>query len=136
MVRNRTGNLFEVWLVYDLGLFMNPLEVLAMLRWTQFKRPQHIVTVATMLLAISMAAVPCQRAFALIRGGEGNSPIPDPGWPKGAAAIFNNPARIAYWIGLPYSGGQGLPTGGGEVRRTGKGNPDVVHSAQNVRLHR
>lgn len=75
-----------------------------MLRWTQLERPQHAT--ATMLLAIAMAAVPFQTAFALITGGEGNSPVADPGWPKGAAVIFNNPARIAWWEGPPFGGGQ------------------------------
>jgi protocatechuate 3,4-dioxygenase beta subunit len=39
-------------------------------------------------------------------GGEGNKPIRDPGWPKGAAAIFNTQARIAWWEGPPLGGGQ------------------------------
>ena len=64
-----------------------------MLQNKQFKTPQHVLTVATLLLALAIAAVPGQRAFALITDGEGNDPIPDPGWPTGAAAIFNNPAR-------------------------------------------
>ena len=59
-----------------------------------------------MLLAMTMTAVPLQTAFALITGGEGNSPLHDPGWPNGAAAIFNNPARIAWWEGPPFGGGQ------------------------------
>jgi hypothetical protein len=46
------------------------------------------------------------QAFALITGGEGNTPLPDPGWPKGAAAIFNVTARIAWWEGPPFGGGQ------------------------------
>jgi hypothetical protein len=45
-------------------------------------------------------------AFALITGGTGNDPIRDPGWPAGAADIFNNPARVAYWEGPPFGGGQ------------------------------
>ncbi len=45
-------------------------------------------------------------AFALITGGEGNTPITDPGWPKGAAAVFNSPNRIAWWEGPPFGGGQ------------------------------
>ena len=45
-------------------------------------------------------------APALITGGEGNGPIADPGWPKGAYAIFNNPGRIAWWEGPPFGGGQ------------------------------
>ena len=59
-----------------------------------------------MLLAMATAAVPSRQAVALITGGEGNRPIADPGWPKGAAVIFNNPARIAWWEGPPFGGGQ------------------------------
>ena len=62
--------------------------------------------VAALWLAVAIAAVPFQQAFALITGGEGNRPIADPGWPKGAAAIFNNQARIAWWEGPPFGGGQ------------------------------
>ncbi len=42
----------------------------------------------------------------MITGGEGNRPVTDPGWPKGAAAIFNIPGRIAWWEGPPFGGGQ------------------------------
>jgi hypothetical protein len=57
-------------------------------------------------IAVTVFIVPSPRAFALITGGEGNEPISDPGWPAGAAAIFNNPARVAWWEGPPYGGGQ------------------------------
>ena len=53
-----------------------------------------------------ITVVPFQTAFALITGGEGNRPITDPGWPKGASVILNNPARIAWWVGPPFGGGQ------------------------------
>src|SRR6516225_4263623 len=61
-----------------------------------------------LLLSLSIVAVAIvsPQAFALILGGEGNSPVADPGWPKGAAAIFNVKARIAYWEGPPFGGGQ------------------------------
>lgn len=45
-------------------------------------------------------------ALALIEGGEGNDPIRDPGWPVGAAGIFNFSGRVAYWVGPPLGGGQ------------------------------
>jgi hypothetical protein len=77
-----------------------------MLRCTPFQSPRRAITAATILLAITTAVVPVQTAFALITGGEGNTPRDDPGWPKGAAAIFNNPARIAWWAGPPFGGGQ------------------------------
>ncbi len=63
-------------------------------------------TGAGVLLALAMMASHFQPAFALITGGEGNSPLPDPGWPNGAAEIFNHPGRIAYWEGPPFGGGQ------------------------------
>src|SRR5262245_53526490 len=59
-----------------------------------------------LILAAAIVAVPVQEAFALITGGVGNNPIGDPGWPNGAAAIFNVQARIAYWEGPPFGGGQ------------------------------
>jgi hypothetical protein len=59
----------------------------------------------SLLTAIVMAVL-APPAFALITGGEGNAPIRDPGWPKGAAAIFNVQARIAWWEGPPFGGGQ------------------------------
>ncbi|HLW64138.1 MAG TPA: carboxypeptidase-like regulatory domain-containing protein [Gemmataceae bacterium] len=58
------------------------------------------------ILCASVIFITNSPAFALILGGEGNSPVADPGWPKGAAAIFNVKARIAYWEGPPFGGGQ------------------------------
>jgi len=83
-----------------------------MLRRTQFPTPgrgqrrQHVLAATTIVLAITLAAIPFNAALALITGGEGNSPVTDPGWPKGAAAIFNNSSRIAWWVGPPFGGGQ------------------------------
>ena len=59
-----------------------------------------------LLLAAAIVAIPLQQALALIIGGVGNSPLRDPGWPEGAAVIFNTPARVAYWEGPPFGGGQ------------------------------
>jgi hypothetical protein len=53
-----------------------------------------------------LAAITSQSARAAIMGGEGNQPIADPGWPQGAAVIFNHPSRIAWWEGPPFGGGQ------------------------------
>ena len=75
-------------------------------RWTQCPTRQRLLAAATMLLATTIALMPAQTAVALITGGVGNEPVGDPGWPKGAAAIFNHPGRIAYWEGPPYGGGQ------------------------------
>ena len=58
------------------------------------------------LLATAITSLVSPPAFALISGGEGNTPINDPGWPKGAAAIFNTQSRIAWWEGPPFGGGQ------------------------------
>jgi hypothetical protein len=70
------------------------------------RRRRRVLIAATGLLAAAISAVPFQDAVALITGGEGNKPITDPGWPKGAAAIFNHPGRIAWWEGPPFGGGQ------------------------------
>ncbi len=45
-------------------------------------------------------------AWALITGGTGNTPVPDPGWPAGALTIFNTTSRVAFWEGPPFGGGQ------------------------------
>lgn len=58
-----------------------------------------------LVLALFLVAVP-REASALIRGDVGNTPVNDPGWPKGAASIFNNPGRIAWWEGPPFGGGE------------------------------
>ncbi len=58
------------------------------------------------LLSTLLVTVPFGEALALISGGIGNAPIRDPGWPQGAAAIFNVTARIAWWEGPPLGGGQ------------------------------
>lgn len=60
---------------------------------------------APLAAAVILAAYP-QVSLALIIGGEGNSPLDDPGWPTGAAAVFNTRARVAWWEGPPFGGGQ------------------------------
>jgi len=58
-------------------------------------------------LLIALLTVACSgESFADISGGAGNTPVPDPGWPKGAEAIFNHKGRIAWWEGPPFGGGQ------------------------------
>jgi hypothetical protein len=59
-----------------------------------------------MLLAMALVVALVQTAVALIMGGEGNQPVGDPGWPKGAAAVFNIPGRVAWWEGPPFGGGE------------------------------
>jgi hypothetical protein len=59
------------------------------------------------LVLCTVTVALCSReAFGLIMGGEGNKPVADPGWPTGAAAIFNTKSRIAWWEGPPFGGGQ------------------------------
>src|SRR5207253_8466570 len=62
--------------------------------------------VIVVMSALAIIAVRSQPALALIFGGVGNKPINDPGWPAGAAVIFNSASRIAYWVGPPLGGGQ------------------------------
>jgi hypothetical protein len=57
-------------------------------------------------LAIAFCLFDAWNAYALIQGGEGNKPVSDPGWPAGAAAVFNTKHRIAWWEGPPFGGGQ------------------------------
>src|ERR1700738_762726 len=59
-----------------------------------------------LLLSTAMMAVIPREVFALIEGGGGANLVADPGWPTGAAAIFNVPSRIAFWVGPPFGGGQ------------------------------
>ena len=61
---------------------------------------------STGLLILILVAVAPPEVFALISGGEGNKPIPDPGWPRGASVIFNHAGRVAWWEGPPLGGGQ------------------------------
>src|SRR5207253_2308670 len=62
--------------------------------------------VIVVMSALAIIAVRSQPALALIFGGVGNKPINDPGWPAGAAVIFNSASRIAFWVGPPFGGGQ------------------------------
>ena len=62
--------------------------------------------ITTGFLITILAVASPREAFALIRGDAGNKPVSDPGWPKGAAAIFNHTGRIAWWEGPPFGGGQ------------------------------
>src|SRR5207302_6400553 len=59
-----------------------------------------------LLLSAAIAAVTSPEAIALITGGVGNTPVQDPGWPTGAASIFNVASRLAWWEGPPFGGGQ------------------------------
>ena len=82
------------------------MTTLIMLRSIRHEPSRRWPSPGTILLAVAMVFVLVPRAVALITGGEGNAPIADPGWPKGAAAIFNTKARIAWWEGPPFGGGQ------------------------------
>jgi hypothetical protein len=57
-------------------------------------------------LTVAMLAGLVSEVRALIVGGVGNEPMRDPGWPQGAAAVFNVQERIAFWEGPPFGGGQ------------------------------
>jgi hypothetical protein len=77
-----------------------------MLKRSKSQLSCHGCGMVAFLLAVATLTVLCQPTSALIIGGEGNEPIRDPGWPTGAAAIFNHPARVAWWEGPPFGGGQ------------------------------
>jgi hypothetical protein len=63
----------------------------------------RVLAVSTSLLLLALCT---HEACALITGGEGNDPLNDPGWPQGAAAVFNVTERVAYWEGPPFGGGE------------------------------
>ena len=56
--------------------------------------------------ALLIVLLGVQPVWALIMGDVGNSPVQDPGWQVGAEAVFNVSARIAWWEGPPFGGGQ------------------------------
>jgi hypothetical protein len=58
------------------------------------------------IVGMALVAITASPVFALITGGAGNEPIRDPGWPKGAAAVFNVTSRVAWWEGPPFGGGE------------------------------
>src|SRR4051794_15975988 len=75
--------------------------------WLSARLPEVTVnTIRTGFLITILASVAPTDALALITGGKGNERITDPGWPAGAAAIFNHTGRIAWWEGPPFGGGQ------------------------------
>src|SRR5216110_2115378 len=45
-------------------------------------------------------------ASALILTGRGNQPVHDAGWPKGALEVSNLKARVGWWEGPPFGGGE------------------------------
>lgn len=55
--------------------------------------------IAQLGIAASILIIVAPEASALREGGVGNAPFRDPGWPAGAAVVFNTPWRIAYWHG-------------------------------------
>lgn len=69
------------------------------------RRPQYSANLAAYVAAALFLLSP-QTVQALIEGGTGNEPLRDPGWPQGAAEIFNHPGRVAHWVGPPFGGGQ------------------------------
>src|SRR6185312_8221519 len=83
-----------------------PRELKTMLRWIQQQARRQALGAVTMLLAMVMVGGLVHTAVALITGGKGNMPVSDPGWLRGSAAIFNNLARVAWWEGPPFGGGQ------------------------------
>ena len=66
--------------------------------WRQFR---------LLCLAVSvLAARPDHSCRADIGGASGDKPVSNQNWPAGADAVFNVTARVAYWEGPPFGGGQ------------------------------
>jgi hypothetical protein len=66
-------------------------------------RPEYLrdlrAWAATTCFALAVAVLSTQMAFAIRQVARGNTPMKDPGWPKGAAAVFNNQARTSHLVG-------------------------------------
>lgn len=58
----------------------------------------------TILFGFVVVAINCQSNFASLIGDDSNQPVRDPGWPIGAALLFNDPSRIAWWKELLFDG--------------------------------
>ena len=58
------------------------------------------------LLIVLLIAAFANFGFALITGSHGSEPVQDRGWPSGSVQIANLPARLGYWEGPPYGGGE------------------------------
>ncbi len=58
------------------------------------------------VLAMILVATANSISLGMIRGDKGNTPMTDPGWPKGAAKIVNSPNRIAWYEDPPFGGGR------------------------------
>src|SRR5262249_28880140 len=89
-----------------IGPIVTPEEMIPMPPSIENRRRRHSQQLVVVLLAAATMSLVSPRAFALITGAEGNTPIKDPGWPNGAAAIFNVQSRIAWWEGPPFGGGE------------------------------
>jgi len=77
-----------------------------------------LFAMGAIVLAVALVAVPARHVLALIMGGEGNKPINDPGWPKGAAEIFNHPGRVAWWEGRRLAADNGRLSAAAIPRRS------------------
>jgi hypothetical protein len=85
----------------------------------QTQRSRRFRSAAVSLMALVMAVGSGKQAYALIVGRTGNAPIHDPGWPQGAAKIFNRRERVAWW--------EGRPLGGGEWHAECRGNAQAIN---------
>ena len=70
-----------------------------MARQEDYQRRRKMHRAAIVLLVLALTAGICPKAFAVVEVSTGNTPVGDPGWPKGAAVIVNNPARIELSVG-------------------------------------
>ena len=73
------------------------------------------------LVALLLAILAPAQASALISGGEGNDALADPGWPKGAEAIFNDPAASPGGKARHLAAVSGMPSAGATRNRSEAG---------------
>ncbi len=67
-----------------------------MMRGANLRRPDRWFAAATMWLAVASVQTANAIELGVVDLGN-NGKIRDPGWPKGAAAVFNSPARVSHW---------------------------------------
>lgn len=73
-------------------------------RWP--RRGSHFTIGALVLVWLALCPVGTWSASAVIVSEAGNRPVRDAGWPEGALAVANLQARIGWWEGPPFGGGE------------------------------
>lgn len=70
------------------------------------RRIRRAIRVLGLLFVLSAVWPLPNAAHALIEVSDGNRPIENRGWPRGAEAVANLPSRLGYMVGPPFGGGE------------------------------